>query len=185
MESTVGFSGKVGTKLIRVPKAPLSWRLRNSLRGRYIGGFLANRAAKVFSKVTGIPTLRSQLSARLVRADGSAIDYGVVGYKLVTTAFVEFMVDQLQAETSEWGDFKYHDSGVGVTGVGVGATGVAVGRTGVRGGTRGLVGVGVGDSEPISAQSLKPLVLMIMTTTLIFTRIMKLKQMNVMDYKLI
>jgi len=33
--------------------------------------------------------------------------------KVVTTAFVDFIVDQLQTETSVFGDFKYHDSGIG------------------------------------------------------------------------
>ena len=33
--------------------------------------------------------------------------------KVVTTAFVDFIVDQLQTETSAFGDFKYHDSGTG------------------------------------------------------------------------
>ena len=33
--------------------------------------------------------------------------------KVMTTAFVDFVVDQLQAETSVFGDFKYHDSGTG------------------------------------------------------------------------
>lgn len=122
MESSLDFSGSVGARKIAAPKAPLSWRLRNTLRGHFIGGLLANRAASVFSKVTGIPTLRSQLSVKLIRADGSAVDYGVVGYKLVTTAFVNFLVDQLQTETTEFGDFKYHDSGVGVTGAAVGDT---------------------------------------------------------------
>jgi len=35
--------------------------------------------------------------------------------RCVTTAFVNFVVDQLQAETSLFGDFKYHDSGTGGT----------------------------------------------------------------------
>ena len=36
--------------------------------------------------------------------------------KKVTTAFVNFIVDQLITETSAFGDFKYHDSGTGTTG---------------------------------------------------------------------
>lgn len=35
--------------------------------------------------------------------------------KLVTTAFVDFIVDQLQTESSEFGDFKFHQCGLGVT----------------------------------------------------------------------
>jgi hypothetical protein len=34
---------------------------------------------------------------------------------MITTAFVSFVIDQLQTETSVFGDFKYHDSGVGIT----------------------------------------------------------------------
>lgn len=48
-------------------------------------------------------------------ANGSKIDYGVVGFRSVTTAFVTFMVDQLQVDSTLWGDFKFHDSGVGIT----------------------------------------------------------------------
>jgi len=59
--------------------------------------------------------LLGRLSAVLVRRDGTRVNYGVLGWRVVTTAFVNFMVDQLQTETSTWGDFKYHDSGVGVT----------------------------------------------------------------------
>ena len=40
-------------------------------------------------------------------------DYGIVSTRAVTDAFVEFVVDNLQTETAEFGDFKYHDSGTG------------------------------------------------------------------------
>ena len=59
---------------------------------------------------------KASLSAKLIRGDGSIKDYGVVCEKKVTGAFVTFIVAQMVTETSEIGDFKYHDSGVGVTG---------------------------------------------------------------------
>ena len=37
----------------------------------------------------------------------------VVKDKMMTTAFVDFIVDQLQTETAAFGDFKFHDSGTG------------------------------------------------------------------------
>jgi len=40
----------------------------------------------------------------------------VVRDRKMTTAFVDFIVDQLQTETSVFGDFKYHDCGTGATG---------------------------------------------------------------------
>jgi len=35
--------------------------------------------------------------------------------RVVTTEFVDFLVDQMIAETSEFGDFKFHQCGLGVT----------------------------------------------------------------------
>jgi hypothetical protein len=46
----------------------------------------------------------------------------VVHDKMVTTAFVDFIVDQLQTETSVFGDYKYHHSGTGTGDEAVGDT---------------------------------------------------------------
>jgi hypothetical protein len=100
----------------RAPKASLRWKLSNLHR-------LIPQALRIsLAKVLKTPTFWGSLRVRHIKANGSVIDYGLVSLKLVTTAFVEFMVDQLQTETSEWGDFKYHDSGVGVTGANVADT---------------------------------------------------------------
>jgi hypothetical protein len=37
---------------------------------------------------------------------------GLVSPKKVTTAFRDYMVDQLQSDTTAWGDFKYHEVGL-------------------------------------------------------------------------
>jgi len=55
----------------------------------------------------------NQLTAKHIR-NGEVIDERIEKNRKVTTAFVNFIVDQLIAETSGFGDFKYHDSGVGV-----------------------------------------------------------------------
>lgn len=115
MEGNVSFGGRVAARKITAPRAPLSWRLRNASRPAYLFGRATNWLAKRWTRLTGIPTLTSELGIRLLRADGSVINYGVVSYRVVTTAFVNFMVDQMQTETSQWGDFKFHDSGVGTT----------------------------------------------------------------------
>jgi len=97
------------------PGASWGWRIRNARRGAYWMGWLMVIAARALSRMTGIPTLASDLRLLHIRRDGTRIDYGVVGYRVVTTAFVSFVVDQLQTETSVFGDFKFHDSGVGTT----------------------------------------------------------------------
>lgn len=65
--------------------------------------------------------MKTELTARHIR-DGKEIDRRVVKNKLITTAFVDFIVDQLIAETSAFGDFKFHDSGTGVGGEAIGDT---------------------------------------------------------------
>lgn len=115
---TIGLArphGDLGIKVIRAPKAPIGWRIRNALRPAYWYGMADNQAAKIFTGLTGIPTMTAELAIRLFKRNGEVVDYGVVGYRVVTTAFVNFLVDQLQAESSEIGDFKFHDSGVGTT----------------------------------------------------------------------
>lgn len=62
----------------------------------------------------GVVTMESTLSAVVIR-NGVRDDRGVISRKKVTEDFVEFIVAQLQAETSAFGDFKFHDSGIGVS----------------------------------------------------------------------
>ncbi|MHA2404681.1 MAG: hypothetical protein ACXADH_16900 [Candidatus Kariarchaeaceae archaeon] len=117
------FGGTVKTRFIKgTRKAPLIWKLKNNLKWDYIKSWIANTFIAPFANKFGIATMKSELRAVKIFGDGRRVDYGVVCRRLVTTAFVEFMVDQLQADTTEWGDFKYHDSGVGITGAAVGDT---------------------------------------------------------------
>ena len=109
MNGQVGPAGSLRTRLINsVERAGLRWKLRNLphlLRAWRVPLALALR----------IPTYYGTLHIRVFGADGVVTDYGLVSCRVVTTAFVNFVVDQLQTETSAFGDFKYHDSGVGVT----------------------------------------------------------------------
>ena len=114
-QGLVSMSGRLSARVIRAPRAPLSWRLRNTLRSSFILGLLANKSAKALSRLTGIPTITGTLHARKIYKDGRVVNYGLLSSRLVTSAFVNYMVDELQAETTAWGDFKFHDSGVGVT----------------------------------------------------------------------
>ena len=107
--SRLGSSGKLTTRIIHAKGPGLLWKLSN-LR-RLVIPWLKIKLAKVFH----VPTFYGSLRAVLKKGDGSVINYGLVSLKLVTTAFVEYMVDEMITETSAWGDFQFHDSGVGVT----------------------------------------------------------------------
>jgi hypothetical protein len=57
----------------------------------------------------------AELSAVHIKADGTRINLGTIARKKVTGAFVTFIVAQMVTETSEFGDFKFHDCGTGST----------------------------------------------------------------------
>jgi len=116
MQSDLGMAGQVGMRANRAPGPGLLWKLSN------FENVWAGTWRHALAKTLKMNHMLGTLHAVLVKGDGARINYGLVSTQLVTDAFVEFMVDELQAETSVWGDFKFHDSGVGVTGAAVGDT---------------------------------------------------------------
>ncbi len=112
-EGKIGFGGSLMTRKITPAGPGLLWKARNF--PNLWSGLWRQTAARAID----VATIKGELRARLFKANGEVVNYGLVSCRLVTDAFVEFMVDELQAETSEWGDFKFHDSGVGVTGANV------------------------------------------------------------------
>jgi hypothetical protein len=99
-------TGKLAARVTRAPGPGLLWKIRNL--PHILRGWRA-----IVGPLLGFSGFYAELSARLHRADGTVVNYGVISRRKLTTAFVNFMVDQLQTETSAWGDFKYHDSGTG------------------------------------------------------------------------
>ncbi len=116
MQSSMKIGGRLDLRVIRTERVGLAWKLRNL--PNVLKGWWRWQVARLLK----IPTMYGQLWLRLRRADGSILDYGLVSTRVVTTAFVNFVVDQLQTETSVFGDFKYHDSGEGTTAAAVGDT---------------------------------------------------------------
>ena len=111
-----GFSGALTARKIQNVFPPsLEWKAKQYLRKDWFRGLFRHGATAVANKL-GVATFKAQLSA--IHIDGKTgvrTDYGIVSRLLVTDAFAAFMVDELQAETAVWGDFKFHDSGVGTT----------------------------------------------------------------------
>jgi hypothetical protein len=94
----------------RVRKAPLAWRIRNLpylLRG--LPGVLA--AWTVFY-LFGIPAMIGSLRLRKISGDGTVVDYGLVGMRVVTTAGVNYIVDAFQ-NIVEPEILKFHGFGTG------------------------------------------------------------------------
>ena len=114
MQGKIGFSGKVLTRVTRAPGPGLLYRLRNF--HNVWPGLWRDGLAKALK----MNHMMGSLHAVLFRKDGSRVNYGLISTNLVTTVFVNDRVDELIAETTAWGDYKFHDSGVGVTPAAVG-----------------------------------------------------------------
>jgi hypothetical protein len=90
--------------------------LRNRTRLSYLYGIVFNWLAKLFTKATGIPTLTAELAIKVRKASGEWIDYGVVGYRVVTNAGVAFLVDDMDpSAATDISTLKYHGCGTGTT----------------------------------------------------------------------
>lgn len=121
-DGTAVFRGNVNNRVIRNrTTAPLSWKLKNALRPGFIFGYLGVKAAKALTAITGIPTLTSQVKLVVENSEGRKVDYGVVGYRVVTDAGVAAIVDAFQ-NTFEVENFNFH-------GIGTGGTAEAAGDT--------------------------------------------------------
>ena len=126
MNGNATFAGNLSVKKVSPPGPGLGWHLKNRTRHTYITGLIYNWLAKQFSAFTGIPTLTSELSLRLFKANGDVVDYGVVSRRVVTDAGVAFMVDDFDPTTAsatfDITTLKYHGMGTGTTAEAVGDT---------------------------------------------------------------
>lgn len=124
MEGRISLGGTLAAKKISAQRPSLSWKLSNVLRWSYIKSLVGVTVAKALAHRFGLLTAYAELEAVHIKANGEKVQYGVVSRRVVTNAFVAFVVDQLQTETSVFGDFKFHDSGVGTTAEAAGDTGI-------------------------------------------------------------
>jgi hypothetical protein len=124
MYGKLSMGGNLAAKVIRAQGPGLAWKVKNYLRWRFIVSWLAVFVVNPIARMFGLMTAYGKLEAVLFRADGTRVNYGVLSYRLVTTAFVDFITDQLQTETSVFGDFKYHDAGVGTTAANIADTAI-------------------------------------------------------------
>ena len=84
------------------------------------------RIQRAVMNLMGHGTIMQHTKLTIRKADYAGAPFSevlcVVREKVVTTAFVDFIVDQLQTETSAFGDFKYHEVGLGTDAAAVGDT---------------------------------------------------------------
>lgn len=114
-EGTMGARGDLAIRVTRATKAPLLWRLKNAARWAYVKGWVAFHLVRPFAAWWGLLVACATLRIRVHRAaTGTWEDFGIVGYRVVTTAGVGFIVDAFQ-NTTELENLKYHGIGTGNT----------------------------------------------------------------------
>lgn len=106
-------------------RAPLSWRLRNALRWSYLKGWLATKVIAPVANWWGIATITCELAIKILRADGTVEDYGVVSRRVVTDTGVAFVVDDWDNNVKDITNFNYH--GVGTGSIAEAASDIALG----------------------------------------------------------
>ena len=102
-------------------KAPLVWRVKNTMRRHFLWGWLVAQLARWFSKGTGIATITSELSIR-AHLHGEWIDYGPVSYRVVTDAGVTFLRDDWNSGANDINTMNFHGCGTGAVAEAVGDT---------------------------------------------------------------
>lgn len=113
MISNIPLAGTMKPHKINRRTPGFTWRFANAIRPSYWLGWLAVVMANGLTKLTGIPTITSQLEAVHIR-NGVRTYYGVVSRRVVTTAGVGFIVDAWQNLT-ELENMNYHGCGTGTT----------------------------------------------------------------------
>lgn len=102
----VGFSGKLSIQKFPQP-VPLSWKVPNFIK-HVLPEEIKHRFA---TEILGMNHFIGRLQLQHYR-DGLLIhDYGIVSSRVVTSAFVNKLVDGMQSSDSEIADFKYHGAG--------------------------------------------------------------------------
>lgn len=101
--------------IVKIPRPDTrKYYILNRIRLGFWAGWFQKQIALATNKLFGVGVFTSELRGVQIR-NGIEYDLGILSYRVVTNAFVAFLVDNLQTDTTELGDFKYHDSGVGTT----------------------------------------------------------------------
>lgn len=120
-QGNVGASGELALKMIGpTHRAPLKWRLKNSLTFGYIMGWIAIKILAPFlmrvAKVLRLPLLMGygELSIKTWSPITQEwTDYGVVCRRVITNAGVTFLRDDWNASATVYANMNFHGIGTG------------------------------------------------------------------------
>ena len=99
--------------LARQFRSTTAWKIRNLFRWRFLWHLAQADLARIVARIglLGVTAAIGELSIVVIRKDGAREDLGRVSCQVVTTAFVNLLVDDLQASQAAFHAFKYHEMG--------------------------------------------------------------------------
>lgn len=126
MNGETSMSGALSMRKISRPRAPSVWwwHLRNWFfyRWRELPLCLLVACLPLLRRlIPGLCVWHSATYVKLIRADGTVIDYGLAGRHLITTAGKQYVASCFD-NTAEPEVFKYHGFGTGTTSAAIGDT---------------------------------------------------------------
>jgi hypothetical protein len=108
-------------KLAKILYQIKNWK--SHWRAFYLGSYITveGAVARMLGNTDRV-LMYGALDACVIRKDGSVLDLGCVGKRVVTTAGVNYLRDEFAASAGDIGNFKYHGCGTGVGAEAVGDT---------------------------------------------------------------
>jgi hypothetical protein len=128
LQHEAAFTGNLDIKVLKhfslvddVAPAPLSWKIKNTLRPHYINGWAGAHAAKFLAKHFPVTTMISELNLKKYDFQKSTwVDYGLVGRHVVVSSAAEDIASAFAGSTSP--TWIYHGIGSGSTAATIGDT---------------------------------------------------------------
>jgi len=99
--------------VVQSKRPPLGWRVRQFWKNLCDGSYFIPTYAKLARRL-GLCVMYSSLWGRVIHADGSVTNYGLLGRRVVTTAGVAYLAQYFDANIAD-GALKYHGFGTGTT----------------------------------------------------------------------
>lgn len=115
-------TGALAARHIRAARPPLAWQAANYLRWTFVKAWLAVHVVRPLANWMGLTTMYAELSAVLFCADGSTVNYGTLGYRVITDAGVAYLVDDWDGGASDLNLLDFHGCGTGTTAEAAGDT---------------------------------------------------------------
>ena len=122
-EAEVKTSGAIKWKVFRGQrKASLRWKLGNMLTWAYFKPWLGIKIFGPMANAFGMLTAYSELTGVLYKRSGEVIDYGVLGRRVITTAGINYIVDDWDGGANDINEYDFHAFGTGDTAAVIGDT---------------------------------------------------------------